>query len=114
MTYINRQHISSSSIKSDTRSEIESKRHTHAHTDPTTVTLAAHARRGLMKCKPSANCACAVPLIDGVGYAFTRGLPLVARGRAATVVDSMQESIRTLRFDILCVQDAQSKRTRSR
>ena len=40
------------------------------------VTLAAHARRGS---KPSANCACAVPLL-----AFTRSLALVARGESDT------------------------------
>ena len=39
-----------------------------------------------LKCKPSANCACAILLIDGLGYfyAFTRGLPLVARGESDT------------------------------
>ena len=31
------------------RSEIESNRQTDTHTDPTAVTLAAHARRGLIK-----------------------------------------------------------------
>ena len=39
-----------------------------------------------LKCKPSVNCACAIPLIDGLGYwdAFTRGLPLVAHGESDT------------------------------
>ena len=32
-----------------------------------------------LKCKPSAHYACAVSLIDGLGYACG-GLPLVARG----------------------------------
>ena len=39
-----------------------------------------------LKCKPSANCACVIPLIDGLGYSyvFTRGLPLVACGESDT------------------------------
>ena len=39
-----------------------------------------------LKCKPSAHYACAVPLIDGLGYeyAFTRGLPLVGRRESDT------------------------------
>ena len=38
------------------------------------------------KLQPSANCACAILLIDGLGYlyAFTRGLPLVAHGESDT------------------------------
>ena len=30
-----------------------------------------------LKCKPSANCGCVVPLIDGLGF-----IPLVARGES--------------------------------
>ena len=41
--------------------------------------------------------------------AFIRGLPLVA-----TVVDSMRESIHTLRCGFLCLQGTQSKQIRSR
>ena len=39
-----------------------------------------------LKCKPVANCACAILLIDGLGYlyAFTCGLPLVAREESDT------------------------------
>ena len=39
-----------------------------------------------LQCKPSANCAYVVPLIDGLGYeyVFTRGLPLVARRESDT------------------------------
>ena len=36
-----------------------------------------------LKCKPSANYACAIPLIDGLGRSM-RGLPLVAHGESDT------------------------------
>ena len=73
-----------------------------------------------LKCKPSPNCTCTIPLIDGLGYWYnTRGLPLVAPPRVwhrlATVVwDSMRESIHDLRCGFLCLQDTQGKQTRSR
>ena len=73
-----------------------------------------------LKCKPSANCACAVPVIDGLGseYAFTRGLPLVASGEphkgCYSNIDSMQELIHALFCVFLCLQDTQSEMTRSR
>ena len=40
-----------------------------------------------LKCKPLVNCACSVPLIDGLGYlyAFTRGLHAsIAHGESDT------------------------------
>ena len=51
----------------------------------------ARSVKTIVKCKPSANCACAVPLIDGLGW-------------LAPFIVSY----------ILCLQDTQSKRTRSR
>ena len=59
-------------------------------------------------CKPSANCACAIPLTDGLGYQYAF-LPLVARRESgtglATVVDSVRESIHALCCDLFCLQD---------
>ena len=68
------------------------------------------------KCKPSANCACAVSLNDGLGlYSW---YPASSSRRVwhglATVVDSMRESIHAFRCDFLCLQDTQSERTRWR
>ena len=44
----------------------------NGHTDPTTVTLAAHARRGLMKSTKVQTLGelrmCGTPKIDGLGY----------------------------------------------
>ena len=48
-------------------------------------------------------------------HAFTRGLPLIARGEShglATVVDSMRESIYTIHCDFLSLQGIQSERIR--
>ena len=59
----------------------------------------------------SANCACAVPLIDGLGYNLLASSSRRGRHR---LVDSMRESIHDLRCDFLCLQDTQSKRTRPR
>ena len=72
-----------------------------------------------MKCKPSANCACAVSLIDGLGFiCLYSWYPASSSRRVwhglATVVDSMRESIHALRCDFLCLQDTQSERTRWR
>ena len=73
-----------------------------------------------LKCKPLANCACAVPLIDGLGllvcvYPWS---PASSSRRVwhglATVVDSMRESIHALRCDFLCLWGTQIKRIRSR
>ena len=62
--------------------------------------------------KPSANCACAILLIGGLGYLY-RGLLLVARGELenglATVVDSVRESIHAIRCDFLCPKGTQSE-----
>ena len=63
-----------------------------------------------LKCKPSANCTCAVPLIHGLGYYLCLLVvsPTSSSRRVwhviATVVDSMRESIHALCCD-LCLQD---------
>ena len=71
-----------------------------------------------LKCKHSANCACAVPLIDGLGWAISMRLLAVTRlylaeslTRAATAVDSMLELMQTLCCDFLFLQDTQSQLT---
>ena len=65
-------------------------------------------QRKALKCKPLANCACVVPLID-VQYAFTRGLHAFSLRRRASYSSSMR-----VRCDFLCLHDTQSKQTRSR
>ena len=67
-----------------------------------------------LKCKPSANCACAILLIGGLGYSMR--LPVVACSSrrvlhgVATVIDSMRESIHDLPCDFLSPQGTQSER----
>ena len=60
-----------------------------------------------LKCKPSANCACAILLIDGLGYlyTFTRSSSRRVWHGLVTVVDSMRESMHAIRCDLLCLQD---------
>ena len=72
-----------------------------------------------LRCQPSANCACAEPLIDGLGFLCLRSwYPASSSQRVwhglATVVDSKREAIHALRCDSLCFQDTQSDRTQSR
>ena len=69
-----------------------------------------------LKSKPSANCACAILLIDGLGWAglFESWSPASSSRRVwhglATVVDSMRESIHAIRCDFLSPQGTQSER----
>ena len=65
---------------------------------------------------PSANCACAIPLIDGLGrstlYVYSWSSASSSRRvwqRLATVVESMRESIHVLSWDYLSLQGMQSK-----
>ena len=69
-----------------------------------------------VKCKPSAKCVCAVPLIDGLGFSFLYSLYPASSSRRvwhglATVVDCMRELIHALRCDFCAFK---SERTRSR
>ena len=66
-----------------------------------------------LKWKPSANCACAVPLMDGWAGLLAQSPARVWHG-LATVVDSMRESMHALRCGFLFLQGTQSKRIRSR
>ena len=84
-------------------------RHTHR---TTTVTLAAHARRGLMKVQTLGELRMRDKAIDGLDYFYSCS-PASSSRRVwhglATVVDSMRESIHAIRCDFLSPQGTQSE-----
>ena len=56
----------------------------------------------ILRCKPSANCASAIPIIDGLGRSMRLLSSAIARGESDTagLQESMRESIHALRWDL--------------